>query len=243
MVTRGWRHTTSSRRRIEATEGKCKLWKFKSSADCEFLEFEVTWSQVRLLDCGLKLLDCENIVPGIQTCPFADKNIDSYRLRGRLMRVCHVTTVGLLYCELENCENRLKMQNLSICWRKYRQQLGVGGWMGASHDRREAVGASRGRHCSVPAVDPAVHRVQPLCCRILSWTLHELLSTQLACPLLHCDFVCVNRARESIAVEIYPQFLPPKGKSQIAPKTKTIFYLTLGMIVYHSHFSQVSQDI
>lgn len=70
-----------------------------------------------------------------------------------------------------------------------------------------------------------------------------LLSTQLVCPLLHCDFVCVNRARESIAVEIYPQLLPPKGKSPIAPKTKTIFYLTLGMIVYHSHFSQVSQDI
>ena len=69
-----------------------------------------------------------------------------------------------------------------------------------------------------------------------------LLSTQLVCPLLHCDFVetatSVNRARESIAVEIYPQLLPPKGKSPIAPKTKTILYLPLGMIVYHSQFFQ-----
>ena len=202
MVTGEWRHTTSSRRRIEASEGKCKLWKFKSSADCEFWEFAVTWFQARLLDCGLKLLDCENIVLGIQSCPFADKNIDSYRLRGRLMGVCHVTTVGLLYCELENCENRLKMQNLSICWRKYRQQLGVGGWMGASHDRVRLLEPPEATTAPPPAVD--VHRFQPLCCRLLSCSLHSAFhSAGLPCASLHCDFLqpatTVNRARESIA--------------------------------------------
>ena len=34
-----------------------------------------------LLGCELKIVDFENIVLGMQTCQFTDKNIDSYRLR------------------------------------------------------------------------------------------------------------------------------------------------------------------